>query len=192
MKHSELRDKIIQVSREVFSKYGFKKTSIELIAKTLKKQKTSIYYHFKSKEEIFQTVLEYEADILRRQIMEKLIKQKNATDKLKVYIVSRMKYIKELINFYQALKDDYFNNLSFIEQFRKKFDEEEIGIIRNILLEGVVTKEFTITRPDLAAVAIFTAMKGLEVPFMQQDDDLEDKINYLMDILFYGIKTIRN
>lgn len=121
--------------------------------------------------------------------MKKLLEQKTASDKLLVYIKFRMLYLKNLINFYNALKDDYFNRMPFIEKLRKRFDEEEIGIIRNILIEGIVTKEFQLSRPDLAAIAIFTAMKGLEIPFMQDSEDLEDKINYLMDILYFGIKN---
>jgi|YNPMSStandDraft_1061717.scaffolds.fasta_scaffold00213_5 AcrR family transcriptional regulator len=189
MKKPYLKDKIIQVSREVFSKIGYKKTSIEYLAKVLNKKKSSIYYHFRSKEEIFQTVLDYEANILRQEIMKKLLSKKNASDKLFLYIQTRMNYIKNLINFYNALRDDYFNQMPFIEKMRKKFDDEEISIIRNILVEGIVTKEFKISRPDLAAIAIFTAMKGLEIPFMKDNEDIDHKLTYLMDILFYGIKS---
>ncbi len=189
MRRPTLKEHIIQISRDVFSKLGFQKASVEEIARSMRKKKSSIYYHFKSKEEIFEAVLEYEANILRQEIMKKLLEQKSASDKLLIYVKSRMLYIKKLINFYNALKDDYFNRMPFIEKLRKRFDEEEIGIIRNILVEGMVTKEFQLTRPDLAAIAIFTAMKGLEIPFMQDNEDMDDKITYLMDILFYGIKS---
>ncbi len=189
MKKTLLKDIIIQASREVFSKIGYKKTSIEYLSKVINKKKSSIYYHFKSKEEIFQAVLEYEANILRQEIMKKLLTKKSASDKLFIYVQTRMNYIKKLLNFYNALRDDYFNKIPFIEKMRKKFDEEEISIIRNILVEGVVTKEFNIQRPDLAAIAIFTAMKGLEIPFVKDLEDIDDKLTYLMNILFYGIKS---
>lgn len=189
MKNSTLKENIIQVSRDVFSKLGFKKTSVEYIARVLKKKKSSIYYYFHSKEEIFRAILEYEANILRQEIMKKLLEQKNASDKLFIYVQTRMQYIKKLINFYNALSDDYFNQMPFIEKMRKKFDEEEIAIIRNILVEGIVTKEFDISKPDLAAVAIFTAMKGLELPFMKKNENIDEELSYLMNILFYGIKS---
>lgn len=189
MNVSNLKEQIILTSREVFSKFGFKKTSVEGIAQNMRKKKSSIYYYFNSKEEIFEAVLDYEANILRQEIMKKLLEHKKASDKLKEYVHTRMFYLKKMINFYDALKNDYFNHMPFIEKLRKKFDDEEVGIIRSILIEGVVTNEFSIKRPDLAALAIFTAMKGLEIPFMQEETDLEDRLNYLMDILFYGIKN---
>ncbi|GAB4453220.1 MAG: TetR/AcrR family transcriptional regulator [Bacteroidales bacterium] len=189
MNVSNLKEQIIITSRDVFSKFGFKKTSVEEIALTMRKKKSSIYYYFKSKEEIFEAVLDYEANILRQEIMKKLLEHKKASDKLKEYVHTRMLFLKQMINFYDAMKNDYFNHMPFIEKLRKKFDDEEIAIIRSILTEGVVTKEFSIKRPDLAALAIFTAMKGLEIPFVQEDVDLDDRLNYLMDILFYGIKN---
>jgi len=185
----KLKEQIILTSREVFSKFGFKKTSVEEIAQTMRKKKSSIYYYFKSKEEIFEAVLDYEANILRQEIMKKLLEQKNASDKLRTYVHTRMLFLKQMINFYDALKNDYFNHIPFIEKIRKKFDNEEISMIQTILTEGVVKKEFSIDHIDLAALAIFTAMKGLEIPFMSDDDDLSDRLNYLMDILFYGIKN---
>ena len=100
MKDKFLKEQIIKVSREYFSKLGFKKTSIEGIARALKKKKSSIYYYFKSKEELFESVIEYEANILRQEIMKKLLEQKKASDKLLVYAKTRMNYIKNLVNFY--------------------------------------------------------------------------------------------
>lgn len=188
MNTNSLKEQIILTSREVFAKFGFKKTSVEGIAQNLHKKKSSIYYYFNSKEDIFEAVLDYEANILRQEIIKKLLEHKKASDKLKEYVHTRMLYLKKMINFYDALKNDYFNHMPFIEKIRKKFDDEEIGIIRSILVEGVVTNEFSLKRPDLAALAVFTAMKGLEIIFMQDDTDLKDRLNNLMDILFYGIK----
>jgi AcrR family transcriptional regulator len=42
----EYRKRIIVTSGEIFSRYGFKKTSMEEIAEALKMGKSSIYYYF--------------------------------------------------------------------------------------------------------------------------------------------------
>lgn len=190
MKQQNLKDKIIEISREVFAHYGYQKTSVEQIAAIMHKSKTSIYYHFKSKEAIFEAVLDYEADILRKLLMEKMMICKTASEKLKTYILIRMQYLNKLINFYEALKNDYLSHMPFIEKTRKKFDNEEINIIKNILTEGVVSKEFKIKNIEITSLAIFTAMKGLEIPLIVNDYEinLENRLNYLLDILFYGIK----
>lgn len=46
------RDKILSVASKLFSRYGFHKTSMDEIAKTARKAKGSLYYHFASKEDL--------------------------------------------------------------------------------------------------------------------------------------------
>lgn len=47
------REQIIKAARKLFKQYGFKKASMSDIALMVHKSKSSIYYYFKSKEEIF-------------------------------------------------------------------------------------------------------------------------------------------
>ena len=53
LKKNKNRDAIIETARQVFKKYGYDKTLMEHIAKAAGKGKSSIYYYFKSKEQIF-------------------------------------------------------------------------------------------------------------------------------------------
>ena len=64
----EFRKKIIISAGQIFSRYGFKKTTMDEIAKALKMGKSSIYYYFESKEEIFEAVVLHEANILRNEL----------------------------------------------------------------------------------------------------------------------------
>ncbi|MCK7536282.1 MAG: TetR/AcrR family transcriptional regulator [Marinilabiliales bacterium] len=57
----EYRRRIILTASKIFSHYGFRKTTMEEISRALKKGKSSIYYYFGSKEEIFEAVVLYEA-----------------------------------------------------------------------------------------------------------------------------------
>ena len=50
----QYRKKIVITSGQIFSRYGFKKTTMDEIAKELKMGKSSVYYYFKSKEDIFE------------------------------------------------------------------------------------------------------------------------------------------
>ena len=61
----EFRKKIIVSSGQIFSRYGFRKTTMEEISRALKMGKSSVYYYFRSKEDIFEAVVLYEANILR-------------------------------------------------------------------------------------------------------------------------------
>jgi AcrR family transcriptional regulator len=185
----EVKEAIVNVARHIFSRFGFKKTTMDEIAIASRKGKSSIYYYFASKEEIFQAVVEKEAEILKQE----LIKATNETDspaqKLKMHVLIRMRTLEKLANFYSAIKDDYLGHLDFIEKIRKKYDQEEIQMMESILVEGVKNGIFEIDDTSLAAIAIVTALKGMEIPLFWgvEEKDLETRLDHLIHILFNGV-----
>jgi len=187
--NDEIRDHIILAAGTIFSHFGFKKATMEEIASATRKGKSSIYYYFKSKEEIFQAVVEKEAEELRGELMEEISKYDDPMEQLRGYILVRMRKLKKVTNFYDALKSDYLSHLEFINKIRKRFDEDEIHIVTQILQTGINNGKFDVESPELSAVAIVTAMKGLEIPlFIQKSQgNLEIRLDSLIKFLFYGL-----
>ena len=60
------RENILKIAQEIFSKYGYKKTTLDDIANAVRKGKSSLYYYFDSKEDLFQAVIMKEVTILKR------------------------------------------------------------------------------------------------------------------------------
>ena len=186
----EVKNSIIAVARQIFSRFGFKKTTMDEIAIASRKGKSSIYYYFESKEDIFEAVVEKEASMLRRELQEAIKTVADPKEKLKVYVLVRMKTLKNLANYYDAIRSEYLSHLDFVENIRKKYDDEEITMVESILKEGAEKMEFNIDNTRLAAIAIVTALKGLEIPMFWQnnaDFDMEKRLDDLINILFYGL-----
>lgn len=187
--HEEARLKIIDIARNIFTHFGFKKTTMEEIAQATRKGKSSIYYYFNSKEDIFKAVVEKEAEELKEELYKKISEIDDPIERLKVYISVRMRKLNKLTNFYTALKSDYLSHLEFIEQIRKSYDNDEVRVVAGILQDGIERGKFSIDDPQLSAVAIVTAMKGLEVPLFlnKEHGNFETRLNNLINFLFYGI-----
>ena len=188
--HKGMRENIVSAATEVFSRYGFKKTSMEDIARALRMGKSSIYYYCKGKEEIFQAVVDREAKLLRVKVKEILESGLPVTEKLRSYVKMRMDLIKQLSNYMEILKNDDLMNLELTEKFRKKYDDEEITIVKQMLEEGINRNELKVKDLNLSALAIVTAMKGLEIPLVTSTmgvESLNMVIDDMLDILFYGI-----
>ena len=184
-----VRNNIVQVASKIFTRFGYRKTTMEEIAFATGKGKSSIYYYFKSKEDIYKAVVEKEAEQLKEELKEEVRKHEDPIDQLKVYILFRMHKIKIVTNFYDALKSNHLSHLVFIEKIRKRFDQDEIKIVKQILKSGIDSGKFNIDDPDLSAVAIVTAMKGLEIPLFIRKDygNIEDRLDNLIKFLFYGL-----
>ena len=187
--HDEIKDSLVEIARNIFSRFGYKKTTVDEIAQAARKGKSSIYYYFKSKEDIFKAVVDKEASILFSRINEAIETKENPKEKLKAYILTRMEAFKDLANYYDAVKNDLLAHMEFINKFREKHDKKEIQVIEQILQLGINNNEFNIKNPEITAIVISTAMKGLEIPvfFKKETINLENRLDELLDVLFFGL-----
>jgi len=187
---AEVRAQIVDVARKIFTRYGFKKTTMEEIAAASRKGKSSIYYYFPGKEEIFKAVVEKEAGELRVQLDKTIQLDASPLEKLKAYIFFRLHHVRTVENFYSALNDASLSHLDFIFEIRKNFDLEEQKLVEGILEEGMQNGSFQLSSSEIGAIAISTMMKGLELPLLLSSDHKTDRAELLEDlvrVLFYGI-----
>ncbi len=185
----QTRDQIVKEAAIIFSHFGFRKTTMDDIARASNKGKSSLYYYFKSKEEVFEAVVEKEVVHLRKRLRLAINSSEDPREKLKNYVLTRMQTIKEVVNLFAALKSDYLNNLDFVDKIRRKYDNEEIEMFREILEYGILRNYFQIHDINLAAIGIVTAMKGMEPQLFEDDDkvEFEQRLVNIINILFYGI-----
>jgi hypothetical protein len=117
-------------------------------------------------------------------------RKKHYRGKLKAYIITRMKGFERMINYYDAVKDESLSRFDFIENVRRKYDQDEIAALQGILTEGAKTGDFSIEDPFLASVAIVSSMKGFEIPLYikgKKGQDVEQRVDKLLKMLFNGI-----
>jgi AcrR family transcriptional regulator len=185
----EFKKKIVVLAGQIFSRYGFKKTTMDEIAKGLKIGKSSLYYYFGSKEEIFEATVLYEAEILRNELTRAIKSVESPLDKMKNYVFVRMKSFEKLANYYNAIFDKNLDHFDFIEKIREKYDREELAILRLILYDGARKKVFRVANSEYTAMAVQTTLKGLEVPLFwkKKDVHIEDRLSAILDVLFNGI-----
>jgi AcrR family transcriptional regulator len=185
----EYRKKIVDTAGQIFSRYGFRKTSMDEIAKALNIGKSSIYYYYKSKEAIFEAVVRNEANILRNELTRTIKSVESPLEKMKNYVFVRMRSFEKLSNYYNAIFDKNLDHFEFIEKVREKYDREELAILRLILYDGARKKFFNIGNSEYTAMAFQTTLKGLEVPLFwkKREENIESRLNAILDVLFYGI-----
>ena len=185
----KFREKIVLSASKIFSRYGFKKTTMEEIASALNKGKSSIYYYFRSKEEIFEAVIDHEAQVLRNELSKVIKSSDDPEHILRKYVKIRMSLFAKLSNYYNAIFNRDLDHFDFIEKQREKYDRMEIALIRYVLWRGVRSGHFNLENTGLAALAVQTALKGLELPLFweKRSYGMNARLDAIIDILFYGI-----
>jgi AcrR family transcriptional regulator len=189
---SEVRAYIIKVAQETFTRFGFRKTTMDEIAFAARKGKSSLYYYFKSKEDVFQAVVEKEANNLFNEIQKTIDNENTARGKIRAYIYTRMIGFRNFGNLYEAIKDDFLSNMEFVDKIRFKYDKNEITTLSEIIQLGIDQNELRPQDATHTAEMIVIALKGLEIRLMlhkSEPRNYEKMIDDMLEILFNGIAS---
>lgn len=184
------RHAIMDASRDLFARFGYKKTTMEDIAMALRKGKSSLYYYFKNKEEIFQAVIDLESEMLHSKLRSVVKSGKDAATKLKDYVTVRMETVATLENYQRVIKEDLYGGYDFLLPNRQKSESLEEDYLKSILDEGVASGIFQVKNTKTGAVGIATALRGLEIPFFRGVENMGDfnsQLDNILNILFYGV-----
>ena len=100
---NKTKRKIFETSIELFAKKGYEATSIEEITSIVGVAKGTLYYHFSSKEEIFNFLVEEGMKLLKNSIEIKTSNLDNSIDKLKAIILIQIKITIKYENFISML-----------------------------------------------------------------------------------------
>jgi len=188
--NDDIRTRLLNEARIIFARFGYNKTTVDEIAKAVGKGKSSFYYYFSSKEEIFKAVIDHEAFIFRTKLIESISVEASPLQKIKNYVLTRLENFKELVNFYNAVRNDGMTQISFIDEVRNKYEMEQQNIIKMILVESVHKKLIEINDIELVTEAMAEILKGLEYYLMfntKAVGNLKDKIDGVLNLVFKGI-----
>jgi AcrR family transcriptional regulator len=189
MRHDDTRQKILEVASRLFSKYGFKKTSVDEIARAAHKAKGSVYYHFPSKEDLFREVVENELSHVKSELARIAGEHVEPATKLKQYLTMRMLLMGHAVNYHETLKADLLEQLDFVEEIKSGFYRFETELVKDMLKEGIQNGTFVELDYTMVAELYVLVCKGLEMPFYLQKKYLEyaSKLEQLNAILLNGL-----
>ena len=193
-KEDILRSEIISTAQKLFQQYGLQKTTMEDIARAMGKGKSTLYYYYKSKEEIFDAVLRTEMNEVFRSSKQAVSQADTASDKLKAYFAEIFHIAKSKANLYKIVMEEMaLQDLSRAHNVSKEMNAKSIAIVEDIFIAGCVSGEFMEELREQAhflAYTIVSAIRGIVVDLASdtQIPDWDTRLNLLLDFL---IKAIR-
>lgn len=186
----EKKNRIIATTKELIAQYGFKKTTMDEIATNARMGKSTMYYYFKNKEDIFAEIVRIDSDLFRQKLNDTIQKAYSPQDKIMQYVRTRMLHLKELSNYYKTLTNEDLDHYFCIEQVREDFYNFENNTLSILINEGIQKNVFTACDVDVVVHMIAIAIKGLEYPlFIQKEQDLERDSKQMIEIIFKGIEV---
>lgn len=188
--HSDRKEEIISAATILFSRFGLEKTTMEDIAKASKKGKSSLYYYFKSKEEVFAEVIKKEIVGLQGAIDKAIENEDDPDKKLNKFVYTRLNYLSEKANQYTTVKDEYLKHYVFIEHLTADYSKWEIDTLKSIIEYGRTRGLFEVSDLDSVSLALFLALKGFEYPWAINlaKKDIQKGVETLVNVLLSGLR----
>lgn len=151
---NKTKRKIFETSMKLFAKKGYDATSIEDITAEVGVAKGTLYYHFTSKEEIFNFLVEEGMKLLKNSIDIKTSKLSNTIDKLRAVILIQIKIISKYEDFMNIVLSQIWGNEPR-NIMCKKYVMEYIKTIEQIIEEGMNKDEIIKGDKQILASGIF-------------------------------------
>lgn len=193
-KEDIIRCEVLQEAAKLFRHYGLNKTTMEDIARAVGKGKSTLYYYYKSKEEIFDAVMKREKDAILCRIQAAVAQQPTASGKLEAFTRMKFREIAQISVLYQVVVREVQNCSEIERGIRRNFDDNEVSLVKSILQFGIDTGEFKNilnTDLDLMAFVMISAQRGVEIASILNGklEEIEGTMDGLVSIMLNGIRN---
>ena len=146
VKDDIIQQQILQAAKELFRIHGLHKVTMDDVAKAIGKGRSSLYYYYKSKEEILAAVMGHELDSMLDEVARAVDQASSVEEKIYAFCVTKLKGAHRWKTLYSTLETDMdADTLSAFktakQDFRDRFRERQRVLVRQILLDGIAQGE---------------------------------------------------
>lgn len=187
------RDAILDATDRLLARYGYKKMTIDDLAKEVGIGKGSVYLHFKSKEEIALSHIDRIIERLKVSLYTTSQSRVSPEKKLRKMLIDRVMLRFDSVQHYsQSLNELLAQLRPRLLERRKRYFEEEARIFGGVLAEGKAAGIFKVRDPAETGRTLIDATNAL-LPYslsayeLGERNDIEKKTNNVADLLLNGL-----
>ncbi|NOT47461.1 MAG: TetR/AcrR family transcriptional regulator [Acidobacteria bacterium] len=187
------RDAILDATDRLLARSGYKKMSIDDLAKEVGIGKGSVYLHFESKEEIALSHIDRIIERLKNNLTEIATRDASCEKKLRAMLFERVMFRFDSVQHYsQSLNELLASLRPRLLERRKRYFEEEAQIFAGVIEEGKKLGIFDAKSPAEIAGSLIDATNAL-LPYslsayeLGERSELETKAKQVADLLLHGL-----
>lgn len=192
---NDTRNAILDATDRIMSRFGFRKMSIDDLAKEAGVSKKTIYLYFKNKEDVGLSSIDRVVERAYR-MQDEIAKDPSLepSEKLRRMLIIRvMERIHNIKDYYWSL-DELFEAVrpAYMARRQAYFDKEQ-ELISRVLTEGQRAGAFDFTDSEEAAASLLLATNAflpysLSMKELGDPEDIEARLSHQVDLLIKGLK----
>jgi len=197
-KAEKKRQQIIDAARSCFAQFGYERTTLDDIGLKMGLNKSSLYYYFKNKEDIYTEVVYQEADRVIEELQKEMAVLEGSEERIQFYMNKRLVYYRRILSLHKLSAES-------LRQIQPGFHELYDNILsREIQFITLQLKEMTsnIDEDSLVKIAelIISSADGIkhdEIIYNKKDTyeepdykKIEQETRMLIKLLLLGLGCI--
>jgi AcrR family transcriptional regulator len=198
LKEDFMQEQILQAAKQLFQLHGFHKVTMDDVAKAIGKGRSSLYYYYKSKEEIFDAVMDIEIREMLTAITRAVERVPTVEQKINAFCITKLKILPEKRAFYNTLDSgmdadalSHFNKTKIMHHHR--IMKQEGALLGKIIAFGIEQGELQDMDKKAQDVLIFvllSSLHGLKREMVMENNfkGIEPAVNTLTHTVMYGLK----
>jgi len=189
----EVREAILDATDRLLARYGYRKMTVEDIAREAGIGKGTVYLHFPSKEEVVLSRVDRMVERLKERLWAVARSDADAAIRLRLMLLTRVLYRFDSVQHYtQSLNDLLAALRPNLLARRVRYFDEEAQIFAEVLNEGRDAGEFVFGDALTTAYALLHATNSL-LPYslstaeLGEREEVKDRTTQIADLILHGL-----
>ncbi|MEA5048506.1 MAG: TetR/AcrR family transcriptional regulator [Eubacteriales bacterium] len=191
MRNKQDETVILDAALKVFSRYGYKKSTLEDIAGELGMTNTAMYAYASSKRDLYEQTVRYVMKHWQSSVQQAVEEKTTACAKMSALCESALYYLAKDVEFCALLRNDpsIFPMFPTVDPY-EEINRDSVRMIEYILVFGRKTGEFRAVDAQAVSEVLFSIYKNFIIhTYINSEEDYTSRyLPITMELILTGIQ----
>ena len=194
-----IQQEILKAAIRLYQKFGPNGFTMDDLASATGRSRTSLYYYYKNRDEIYQAVMDKIARDMAADIRQEVAAAETLRDKIYAFCDTKLKASEQWKKVFSAMmasmdEEEQSKHAKVMYNWHKKLIHHESMILNEILADATRRKEIRAIPPgdqDTLVFLIYSGIRGFRREIFELDDphDMKAALQLLTDM---AVKWLKN
>ncbi len=184
---------ILDAALKVFSRFGYKKSTLEDIASELNMTNTAMYAYAASKRDLYERTVAYVMKRWQAGVQQAVERKRTAREKMSALCESALYYLAQDVEFCALLRSDpsIFPMFPTVDPY-EEINRDSVRMIEHVLLFGQEMGEFRAADASAVSEVLFSIYKNFIIhTYINSEEDYTSRyLPITMDLILNGIRKV--
>lgn len=198
IKEDLIQQQILQAAQQLFQKHGLYKVTMDDVAKAIGKGRSSLYYYYKNKDEIFDAVMDVEIREIITELTRAVDEMPHVEQKIHAFCITKIKISRKKRAFFTAMEagmnaDEISDYAKAKRAMQKRIMKEESALLIRVINNGTKKGELrSLNQKDQSTLVfvLLSSLHGMKKQMFNENDfsRMEPAIDLLTQMAMQRIR----